>query len=937
MRHTKIVSLAGALCVVSFASLAATPGASASSAPSSAAKGATAPFRHFTHAATSSRSTHFVHASAAPGLIAQLARTPRLVGLGSASAGRIRPLTGSSAPTVSPAAPTLLNGFAGTAQGAAIGSFGDDQAIAPPDPNLAVGPSDVVEAANNTLYFFKRDGTAEGGLDLNSFVGHPCGPFLSDPRVVFDAATGRFYLTVLSYAYPSTNNCVVVLASPKASPRSGSWVGYTLRNSDTIPGQVPEADQPGLGFSDKVVAVTWTYFGSVDGFFYGSQVDIIQKSDLISGILAAKTVDSFIRGPFAPQPVVSIGSTGANQFVVANDADSTCTPDANKIAVFDFIGQPEKSNVSGHLTLSTVATPTTGCSTGTKPAPQAGTAATLSTDDDRLLNAVWSGNVIWTGGNTNCIPSGDATNRSCLNIDSIGATTAGVVTTTANQWIVGVNAEYLYYPAVSVDATGNAIFVFDESTSTSDEAVMVAAITGGVPSSFTTLHTSSTFYDPGGGFCSGAPDNCRWGDYSGAAQDPSHPNDVWVVSEDTDGNNGSNCQSSSQFCWNTTVGRYTYPQTPSISGLAAPTGPISGGRTLTVNGSDFLPGTTATFGGNPITISNLTPDSFQVVTPSGTVGSLPAVQATDSEGTSASTPADQYIYAPSFSASGKSDLAAVNSNSAFVTTSNGSAFGTPAGWASGAFFGTVATMVGDVNGDGMTDLLAINSNSVWVELSTGSSFAAPVKWSSTAFSGSKALLLADVSGDGRADLVAVNNNSVWVMQSTGGGFSAPAPWSTNTPFFGGISTVAGDVTGTGRAALVAINSASTYVMTSTGTTFNLPTQWSATPFSGSRATMVGDVSGEGRADLIALDDTSVFVMTSTGTAFSAPSQWSSVPFFGSRATLLGDLHGDGHEDLIAVDDSSTWVLTSTATHFVNPPARWSTTPFYGGLATFSGG
>jgi hypothetical protein len=839
---------------------------------------------------------------------------------------------------VSPAAPTFLNGFAGTSQAGAIGAFGGDQAVAPPDPNIAVGPSDVVEAANNTLYFFARDGTAEGGLDLNTFVGHPCGPNLTDPRVVFDAATGRFYLSVLSYAYPSSSNCVVVLASPLASPRGGNWVGYTLQNSDhTLPnGQIAEADQPGLGFSDNVLAVTWNYFGSADGLFYGSQADIIQKSDLISGVLAAKTVDSFVGGLFSPQPVVSIGSTGANQFVVANDADKFCVNDgrANAIAVTDFIGQPETSNVSYSTTFSTVSLATAGCS-GTQAAPQGSVAPTLSTDDDRLLNAVWSGGVIWTGGDTNCIPSGDTVTRSCLNLDSIGATTGGVVSSTASQLIVGVNAAYLYYPAVSVDADGNAFIVFDESSSSSYEAVMVASVVGGVLSAFTTLHTSSTFYDPGPGPCSGSPDNCRWGDYSGAAQDPSHPNDVWVVSEDTDGTTTPNC--STVQCWNTSVGRYTYPHLPSISGLAAPTGPISGGRTVTVNGSDFLPGTTATFGGSPIAINNLTPDSFQVVTPPGTVGSLPAVQATDAQGPSALTPADRYIYGDSFSTGGKADLAAVNSNSAFVTTSNGSALGTPAGWASGAFYGTVATLAGDVNGDGMTDLVAVNSNSVWVELSTGHSFAAPVLWSSTPFSGSKALLLADVSGDGKADLVAVNNNNVWVMRSRGTGFSAPALWSMNTPFYGSISTVAGDVTGTGRAALVAVNNASTYVMTSTGTTFNLPTQWSATPFYGSRATMIGDVSGEGRADLLALNSTSVYVMTSTGTAFTAPSQWSSGAFYGSRATVLGDLHGDGHEDLIAVNDTSIWVLSSTATHFTSPPTRWSTTPFYGGLATFSGG
>jgi hypothetical protein len=483
--------------------------------------------------------------------------------------------------------------------------------------------------------------------------------------------------------------------------------------------------------------------------------------------------------------------------------------------------------------------------------------------------------------------------------------------------------------------------VFDESTATSEEAIMVAGIEGGALSPMTTLHTSSTWYDPanGAGTTPCTPD-CRWGDYSGAAQDPSHANDVWVVSEETDGNATPNCGNSSHVCWNTFVGRYTYPVAPSISGLAAPTGPISGGRKVTVNGSDFLPGTTVTFGGAPIPINagTLTPDAFQVTTPPGSIGSRKAVQATDTAGSSALTPADVYVYGHSFSLSGKSDLAALNRTSAYVMTSSGSRFGAPVGWSSGAFFGSVATLAGDLNHDGMTDLVAVNSNNVWVERSTGHSFSAPMAWSfGTPFFGSKATLVADVNGDGMADLIAVNADNVWVMLSTGSRFSAPAAWSSNTPFSGGVSTLAGDVTGNGRAALVAVNSTNTLVMTSTGTGFNPPTVWSKVPFYGSRGTMVSDVTGDGKADLLAVNNTTTYVMTSSGIAFNnSPAQWSSVAFYGSRATLVGDLQGNGRDDLIAVNDASTWVMRSTSTRFA-APVQWSATPFYGNVATASGG
>jgi FG-GAP-like repeat len=149
----------------------------------------------------------------------------------------------------------------------------------------------------------------------------------------------------------------------------------------------------------------------------------------------------------------------------------------------------------------------------------------------------------------------------------------------------------------------------------------------------------------------------------------------------------------------------------------------------------------------------------------------------------------------------------------------GPGFSGPAQWSgepSGVpFFGSKVTLLGDVNGGGRADLVAVNDNDTWVSLSSEQlpftshpGFSAPARWSGERFFGSKATLLGDVTGDGRADLVAVNDNDTWVMLSTGSGFSAPAQWS-GARFFGSKVTLLGDVTGDGRADLVAVNVFST--------------------------------------------------------------------------------------------------------------------------------
>jgi hypothetical protein len=281
-----------------------------------------------------------------------------------------------------------------------------------------------------------------------------------------------------------------------------------------------------------------------------------------------------------------------------------------------------------------------------------------------------------------------------------------------------------------------------------------------------------------------------------------------------------------------------------------------------------------------------------------------------------------------------SGLIAVNDSSTWVMTSNQtSGYNPPAPWSSGTFYGSLATLTGDLTGNGQSDLVAVNGTSVWVMLSSGGSFQAPELWSSSAFSGTRAILLADVSGNGRADLVAVNDNSVWVMLSTGSGFAAPVEWSSGA-FYGSQATLAADVNGDGKSDLVAVNRSSTWVMTSNGFAFNPAALWSSSAFFGSQATLAADVSGDGKADLIAVNGGSTWVMPSTGTAFGTPALWSSSAFYGTGATLAADVNGDGMADLIAVNGSSTWVMTSNGSEF-NPPAQWSSSAFYGSRATLA--
>jgi hypothetical protein len=142
----------------------------------------------------------------------------------------------------------------------------------------------------------------------------------------------------------------------------------------------------------------------------------------------------------------------------------------------------------------------------------------------------------------------------------------------------------------------------------------------------------------------------------------------------------------------------------------------------------------------------------------------------------------------------KAALVAVNDNSTFVMPSNGStAFGEPAQWSSGLFYGNRATLLGDVNGDRKLDVVAVNNDSVWAMVSSGSGFGGPTQWlgnqPNPAPFGTKATLMGGVSPPNPpADLIAVNDGNTYVMLSYQGRFLSPTLWR-NEAFYGSRATL----------------------------------------------------------------------------------------------------------------------------------------------------
>jgi hypothetical protein len=547
--------------------------------------------------------------------------------------------------------PAPLGAFAGGSELAAIanvGSSGNTGVTTPADPSIAAGPSNVVEAVNSALFVYARTGGTPTVFGINTMINNPVstGWVARYPRVVYDPASGRFVMMVLESDVAGCGSQIVIMES-QANP----LLAWTSRGTLSVDPQLQPPPSGRWVLADVSLALTGTLLvessdyqsctSGTLGALAASQTDEIQRADLVGGTMTVNSVAFQAGGPVGLQPVMGLGLTTV-AYEIANDANCSAVQ-ASTVVVFTITGTPDSKNVVNACSGAGSSFPEPSGSSNPPPAPQGGTTATLQTHDDRFLSAVWENNLLWAAGNTGCIPPTDST-RACLNVVHATATPAGAVSAGSQLPPEGVFDSYLYYPALAMDSTGNVMVTFDESTGTAPETMMLASITGGSTwsSSFLTLDTPTTFYNPG---CT----SCSWGDYSGAVQDALHPTDVWVVSADAHGDTGTGCPPANS-CWDTYIARYTFAG-PTVSSLTPSSGPGGGGQTVVVSGSDFAKGTTAAFASTPLVllpITNVTPDSFTFTTPPGPAGGgFEHVVASDSVGSSSTTStASAYLYIP---------------------------------------------------------------------------------------------------------------------------------------------------------------------------------------------------------------------------------------------------------------------------------------------------
>ncbi|MGA9120280.1 MAG: T9SS type A sorting domain-containing protein [Bacteroidota bacterium] len=406
----------------------------------------------------------------------------------------------------------------------------DNTHVIPPDTYGGVGPDHVVTMLNSEVQIQNKSGTALSKVSLSAFWSGGVGSSnLSDPHVLYDALSGRWFASIT--INPDTATSRIGVAISANSNPLGSWRFLTYFSPDTT----IFPDYPTLGFNNKWIVVTANMFkttvhgGSDRGpaFWAIDKAAAMQSSGSVSAVRFDPGYDGKYPG-FTEQPMICYTPCDTLWIVQSGKWLDGSAPLIRISSIAGPVGSPTFSLSAGSPFPGTgffyVPNNFQQLSNG---APQQGSTHTLDNGDARALSAVYRTGRLWfvhSGG----LPSSGTVNRTATfwyELDPRSTSPivqSGIIDPGANS--------HLLYPSISVNALNSACIGFTRTDATryaeAAYAIRQAGDLAGTTQGIAVLQAGQGVYFKtfGGG-------RNRWGDFSNTVVDPSDSLTFWTIQE----------------------------------------------------------------------------------------------------------------------------------------------------------------------------------------------------------------------------------------------------------------------------------------------------------------------------------------------------------------------------------------------------------------------
>jgi hypothetical protein len=492
----------------------------------------------------------------------------------------------------------------------------------PPDPNGDVGPNHYIEAVNDAVAIYDKNGNLLASFTedhLWAGAGTPCdGNSQGDPIVAYDWLANRFVLSWFGFGTDIAGNPIspfyqCFAASKTADPVAGGWWLYPVRMDPGTPGAPPVND-----FNDYGKLGLWhdcLYYssnefnssGNYDGVAFGS----FSRADMYSGAPLTYAL-GYLPGvspfPFTLMPAnnqgtgASAAQPGTPEYFVSESGVSfnfevrTFTAGANCGAGGVLSAPTNVSQAAYTFRQGAVV-------------PQPNTTNTLDMIDDRIMQkaqyrrigateSIWVTHPVGTGGKNGAIA------MQWAQLDVSGGV---IATTPVQQQIYAPDASLnRFMGSLAVDIQGNMALGYTTSNATAPNFPSIAYSGRLATDPLNTLPQTEVQLIAGSGsqtnHCGGAPCD-RWGDYSAMSLDPADSCTFWVINEyyssQANGTSGN---------WQTRIGAFKFPSCstlpPTTTTLLSSLNPSNVGDnvifTATVNGTGPTGKVNFTDGGNAL-------------------------------------------------------------------------------------------------------------------------------------------------------------------------------------------------------------------------------------------------------------------------------------------------------------------------------------------------
>ncbi len=416
----------------------------------------------------------------------------------------------------------------------------------PPDTQAAVGPTQILVAANDRIKVFDRNG-ALGPLNttISSFFASqsPTGG-TSDPEIRYDRTSGRFFVVAIDLA-SQNNKILIAVSSGSTITGAGSFTFYSFQQNVPAPaGNTNQfADYPSLGVDVNALYIGCNMFNGT----FQTSAWVIRKSSVTSGGPIVVTAFRGLAvgagaGPYAPRGVDNDDSTATEGYIMGVDN-----------AAFSLLQFRRVSNPGGTptisanipLTVPTTVYPIGGGTTGGG-SPASGSTQGLDSLDDRIFAATLHKNritgvaTLWAAHNIQTDASGVASTTGGRNssrwYEVQNMTASPSLRQSGTLYSNASPPDSFSIPSAAMSGQGH-MAIGTTISSTARQAGIACA--GRLRTDGLGTTQAPTIAQNGGGTYNIGSQNgrYRWGDYSATMVDPLDDMTIWTAQEYCNANN----------------------------------------------------------------------------------------------------------------------------------------------------------------------------------------------------------------------------------------------------------------------------------------------------------------------------------------------------------------------------------------------------------------